>query len=167
MALVTLEQAKGHLRVTGNDRDLDIAAKLEQASDIILDYLGERAHGPITIVSSSAAAASVIETDEPHGFSDGATVTIADHEDSVPDINGSHTLTLVSDTEFSIPVVVTQAGTGGTATVQWSALTAPRRVQAATLVMLTHLDEGDMELDEEFWKGIERILMRSRDPAYA
>lgn len=39
MALVTLTQAKTHLRITGTDSDDDIEMKAEQATAIILDYL--------------------------------------------------------------------------------------------------------------------------------
>jgi hypothetical protein len=41
--LVTLQQAKDHLRINHNNRDADIFEKVEQASDIVLTYLDERA----------------------------------------------------------------------------------------------------------------------------
>lgn len=100
MALISLEQAKAHLRVVSSDEDDDIARKVEQASAVVLDYL-----------KSQAVA----------GWSDG-TVTVPGH------------------------------------------------VEAATMVMLTHLYENrgdDMAADEDAWKAVERLLMRSRDPALA
>lgn len=100
MALVTLERAKDHLRVTSTVEDNEIDRKVEQASAIILDYLGSRADD---------------------GWSDG-TVDV------------------------------------------------PGPVETATLLMLTHLYENrgdDMKADEDAWKAIERVLMRSRDPALA
>jgi hypothetical protein len=39
MALITLAQAKRHIRVDGSDDDTDIAEKIEEASHIVLDYL--------------------------------------------------------------------------------------------------------------------------------
>lgn len=39
MALVTLEQAKAQLRVVSTTEDDDIAAKIEQASASIIDYV--------------------------------------------------------------------------------------------------------------------------------
>ena len=39
MALITLADAKAHLRVDGSDDDADVQAKLNEASAIILDYL--------------------------------------------------------------------------------------------------------------------------------
>jgi hypothetical protein len=96
-ALVSLAQAKEHLRIKTSDDDADVYLKVEQASAIILDYLKSRAG-------------------------------------------------------------------------DWTADTAPGQVQAATLLMLGHLHENrgdDMEPDPMVWQAIERLLMRSRDPALA
>jgi hypothetical protein len=52
----------------------------------------------------------------------------------------------------------------------WNSDTAPAPVQAATLLVLGHLHENrgdDMEPDANLWMAIERVLMRSRDPALA
>jgi hypothetical protein len=70
-----------------------------------------------TILTSSVAAASVITTSAAHGRVSGQEVTIAGHVGSTPSINGPHIITVLSPTTFSIPVNVTVAGTGGTATL--------------------------------------------------
>lgn len=52
----------------------------------------------------------------------------------------------------------------------WTEATLPKVVQSAIEIMLTHLYEhrgDDMQPDEAVWKAIERLLMRSRDPALA
>lgn len=69
-----------------------------------------------TITTSSVANPSVITTSAAHGFATGDTITISGHSGSTPSINATYTITVVSDTTFSIPVNVTVAGTGGTAT---------------------------------------------------
>lgn len=169
-ALVTLEHAKQHLGITTIDRDTDLQIKCEQASAIILDYLKHRANIEATITTSTVDVASVITTTAAHGFITGNTAVIAGHEDSDPDLNGEHVVTVIDATSFSVPVTTTVEGTGGTATVAWTELTVPLLVQAAILVMLTHLVEhrgDDMAADEQVWKAVERLLMRSRDPAYA
>lgn len=38
VALITLDEAKRHLRVDHTDDDADIQEKIEEASDIVLDY---------------------------------------------------------------------------------------------------------------------------------
>jgi len=38
-ALVTMQEAKGHLRVLGDDEDADIQLKVNAASEILLDYI--------------------------------------------------------------------------------------------------------------------------------
>lgn len=43
MGLVAFDRAKKHLRVTDNDHDEEIQSKLDQASDIITDYLKAQA----------------------------------------------------------------------------------------------------------------------------
>ena len=72
-----------------------------------------------TISTSSAAAATVITTAAPHGLTTGLYVLIAGHT-STPSVNGVHKITVISATKFSIPIAVTVAGSGGTATAQLS-----------------------------------------------
>lgn len=67
----------------------------------------------VAIVSSSVANPTVITTLTPHGLSTGASVTISGHSGSTPSINGTQTVTTLSNTTFSIPVNVTVGGTGG------------------------------------------------------
>ena len=45
VALVTLAEAKDHLRVTGDDDDADITLKVGMATDIVIDYIEKPAHG--------------------------------------------------------------------------------------------------------------------------
>ena len=68
---------------------------------------------PKVLLTSSVAAASIITTSLAHELSNGQTVLIAGHVGSVPDINGTHVVTVLSPTTFSIPVTVTTGGTLG------------------------------------------------------
>lgn len=68
-----------------------------------------------TISTSSVNDPSVIVTTADHDVQTDVTVLISGHSGSTPDINGSHIITKVSATAFSIPVNVTAGGTGGTA----------------------------------------------------
>jgi hypothetical protein len=54
--------------------------------------------------------------------------------------------------------------------VTWTAGTVPGGVQAAILVVLTHLFEhrgDDMELDEALWCAVDRLIALNRDPVIA
>jgi hypothetical protein len=169
-ALVTLEVAKAQLRPSSDYEDEDIERKIDQASGIILDYLKGRANKPATVVSSSVASPTVITTTAAHGYITGETAAIAGHVGSTPDLNGAFVVTVLSSTTYSIPVAVTGAGTGGTSIVEWSDETAPEPVRTAVLLMVAHLYENrgdDMKADDALWACIERLLMRSRDPAFA
>jgi hypothetical protein len=169
-ALVSLTDAKAHLRVTHDGSDDVIFRQSEEASDTILRYLKRRAHNPLTIESSSVASPTVITTEDAHGFANGATVVIADHEDSEPYLNGAYTISNVTTYTFTIPVAVTAAGTGGRAYVAWTEATVPPAVRSAVLLMLTHLYDHrgeDMTADEQLWLAVERLLMRHRDPVLA
>ncbi|GJD41313.1 head-tail connector protein [Methylobacterium bullatum] len=44
-ALISLETAKRHLLIDYDDRDEDIQAKAEEATDIVVDYLKRPDHG--------------------------------------------------------------------------------------------------------------------------
>lgn len=167
MMLVDLEQARQHLRVLENSgADEDVATKVEQASDIVLDYLHRRA----VVVSSSVANPSVITTERAHGFLNGESVTIAGHLGSTPSLNATAVISNVTDKSFTVPTAVTVAGTGGSAALTWTADTAPGTVQAAVLLVLGHLYEhrgDDQRLDEDLWQALGRLLGRSRDPVVA
>lgn len=69
-----------------------------------------------TILTSSVANPTVITTAAAHGLSTGDSIHIANHTGSTPDINGTHTVTVLTNTTFTIPVNVTVDGTGGTLT---------------------------------------------------
>jgi hypothetical protein len=45
MALITVEQAKHHLRIDYDDQNADLSMKVEQASAIVIDYLKKPDHG--------------------------------------------------------------------------------------------------------------------------
>lgn len=177
-SLVRLDQAKLHLGITVTDRDEDIELKSLQASAIILDYLKRRAHeGQMSAVvrTSSVASPSVITTVSPHGLATGASVFLSGHITSVPAINGLWTIAAAAGSTFTIPVAVTTAGTGGTVSVTWTQATVPLPVQASVLLLLAHLvdhrgdDSGSSfrEPSSSVWAAIERLLVRSRDPALA
>lgn len=68
MSLVTIDQAKGHLRVTDDASNADIELKLEQASDIVIHYLKSQANagwsdGSVTVPSNLQAATLFILED--------------------------------------------------------------------------------------------------------
>lgn len=65
-----------------------------------------------SIATSSAANPTVITTTSAHGLISGETVMIEGHS-SAPDINGEHVVTVTGSTTFTIPVLVSLAGTAG------------------------------------------------------
>lgn len=81
----------------------------------------------VAVTSSSMANPTVITT-AAHGLTTGDKVTIASHTGSTPTINAEYTITVISPTTFSIPVNVTVAGTGGTATPAYQTIGEIKRV---------------------------------------
>ena len=167
--LVTLAQAKRHLRIEGDDQNADIDLKVLQASGTILSYLKDRR---TTIASISAANPAVVTTSVPHSLTSGTTYTI-NGTTTTPTVNGAQIVTVLTPTTFTVPVNVTSgqsaaAGTIGSAA--WTDTNVPPDVQAATLLMLTHLMENrgdDMSADAELWEAIANLCRRQRDPALA
>lgn len=45
VALVSLDRAKAHLRIDGNDQDEELSLKIADASDTVIDYLKRSDHG--------------------------------------------------------------------------------------------------------------------------
>lgn len=96
----------------------------------------------VQVTSSSVANPSVITTPVPHGFQTGDSVTISGHTGSTPAIDGTHTVTRLTSTSFSIPVNVTVGGSGGKAfgvrayepgSVSWTAVVNARDTAEATI----------------------------------
>lgn len=172
-SLVTLQQARAHLKEPPVALDGDLYLKCEQASAIILEYLKGRAHeasSTATVSTSSVASPTVITTVSPHTFLAAETVFVSGHIGSVPSLNGLWTVSTPTASSFTIPVAVTTAGTGGTVSLTWTAATVPAPVQASILLMAAHLfgfrgdDPTSMDAVAT-WLAIERLLCRSRDPA--
>lgn len=173
--LVTLTQVKNHLRIDGTSEDTDLALKISQASEIVLDYIGARVGSPVVIESSSVASPTVITTEEAHGYSNGNTVTIEGHEDSTPEIFGSYVVSNVTELTFTIPVAVTVGGTGGTVALAWTETTVPAVVKAAVLLQVANLygfrgDDVEQPAGQEHGylaPGVVNLLKRYRDPVVA
>lgn len=67
----------------------------------------------VAITSNSLANPTVVTTPTPHGRVTGNIVTITGVITSVPSINGTYPIIVLSPTTFSIPVNVSTGGTGG------------------------------------------------------
>lgn len=167
--LISLTQAKAHLRIPNDDSDADVYQKVEDATAIVLDYLKTR---PIAIASISIANPTVITTSVPHSLVSGVTYPILGTT-STPTVVGSQVVTVTGPTTFTVPVNVTvgQADAAGTVGAPaWTDTTVPGPVRSAILLMLTHLHElrgDDMKADSDLWMAIDRLLCRFRDPALA
>lgn len=105
----------------------------------------------VAVTSSSVANPSVITTGSAHGLSTGDTTTIAGHSGSTPSINGSHVVTVISSTTFSIPVNVTVGGTGGTATTRERTRVYPFEGGTSTRKTLT-IEEGVPSSTQDEWE---------------
>lgn len=161
-ALVTMAAAKDHLRETDDKRDADIYLKLEQANDIIMNYLKNRTNA---IVSISVANPTVITTSTPHSLVTGTSYTMTGTT-TTPTVNGAQVVTVTGPTTFTVPVNVTVGQSASAGTVGppvWTDVTVPRPVQAAILLTLADLNEHR----PVNWDVLGNLLMRFRDPALA
>ena len=71
----------------------------------------------VNITSSSVANPTLITAAAVHGLTTGDSILIAGHTGSTPALDGTHVVTVVSTTTFTIPVNVTVGGSGGTMTL--------------------------------------------------
>jgi len=166
---VTLADAKRHLRVDDDNQNADVYMKVVQATGIIADYLKNR---QIAITSISAANPAIVTTTVPHSLTTGTTYTIIGTT-TTPTVNGSQAVTVLSPTTFSVGVNVTAGQSTAAGTIgspSWTDANVPAHIQAATLLVLSHLYEhrgDDMTSDDLLWQAVGRLLVRSRDPALA
>jgi len=160
--LVSIEDAKHHLRKTSEEEDADIYLKLEQASAIVLTYLKNRL---TAIASVSVATPTVIKKSVPHSLTSGVTATIAD-TDTTPTVNGAQVVTVTGPSTFTVPVAVTVGQSTAAGTVSsavWTESTTPGNVSAATLCVLEDL----YERRPIQWDLVRDLLVGLRDPALA
>lgn len=80
----------------------------------VVDYALDPSQVTIPITSNLVGNPTVITTPNPHGLTTGHVIVISGVATSSPTINGERTVTVISDTTFSVPVNVTVGGTGGT-----------------------------------------------------
>lgn len=59
-ALVTLDEAKTHLRILDDDQDFDVVMKIEAASEIVIDYIKRPDHGWTAATAPKLIKAAVL-----------------------------------------------------------------------------------------------------------
>jgi len=91
-------------------KTVDWNTKTDGAS---VDYTLDPGQRAIPITSNTLANPSVVTTPIPHGLATSDIILISGVITSTPSINGQQTVTVISPTQFSVPVNVTIAGTGG------------------------------------------------------
>lgn len=99
-------------------------------------------------------------------------ITLEEAKDHLYIVDGTHDDDVQRKIEQASGIIIDYLKVDTATVATWAAGTVevPGPVKAAAMVMLTHLHEnrGDnMKPDEDAWKAIERLLMRSRDPALA
>jgi hypothetical protein len=80
-----------------------------------VDFTADPTQRVIPITSNSQANPTVVTTPVPHGLTTGQVILISGVAASSPTINGERTVTVISETTFSVPVDTSagSAGTGG------------------------------------------------------
>lgn len=113
MSLTTLNLVKQHLGIAASDTSEDAFLTQAIAASVmaVRGYLGGQFIGGM-IQANSLANPTVI-TSIGHGLETGDTIVIF-NSNSTPSIDGSQTVTYLTNDTFSVPVNVTVAGTSGT-----------------------------------------------------
>lgn len=109
MSLTTLANLKTTLGITGSSEDAALTLWLRQAVSIIRAYRQQYLGG---MLSANTLANPTVVTAIGHGLDTGDSITIVG-SNSTPTIDGTHTVTRVSDDTFTVPINVTVAGTAG------------------------------------------------------
>lgn len=164
--LITMYEAREHLRIADFEQDADIAQKVEAASAAVLRHVKGR-RIDVTELTSAGGTATVT-TAVPHGLTTGDTVTI--WGTSQPEYCGSFAATVTSTTTFTFavsgdPDSPATGYIGLSAAQTWTATTAPEDVRHAVLLLLTELYEhrGDSE-GGNAWDAADRLLTPYRIP---
>ncbi len=168
-ALVTLTEAKTHLRISGSTNDTDVTQKMTAASDAVLRHIGGR-RIVVDSLSSSGGVATVV-TAVAHGLTTADSVSIWGAEQAA--YNGTFTVTVTDATTFTVVVYGTPetpaTGYLGLSTApSWTDVTVPTDVKHSVLLLLTSFYENRGEADDKgAWAAVERLLSPYRLPAMA
>jgi hypothetical protein len=110
MALTTLNLVKIHLGIADTSQDALLTQLISGGSAAVRQHCQHYLYGAI----SSASVANPTQIVCPgHGLESGQAIVI-NGCDALPSINGSQTVTVIDQDNFSLPVSVTTAGTKGT-----------------------------------------------------
>jgi len=101
---------EGVILQNATPKTVDWNTKTDGAS---VDYTLDPGQRAIPITANTLANPSVVTTPVPHGLATGDIILISGVITSNPTINGERVVTVISTTQFSVPVNVTTAGTGG------------------------------------------------------
>lgn len=101
------DNARSKIVALASKLDTDITPTPSPTYSSIIQSLNS-----IPIVSNSAATPTVVYSPG-HGLITGRRITISGVTGSYPDINGDHSVTVIDNDNFSIPIEVLTAGTGG------------------------------------------------------
>jgi len=162
--LVSLAQAKNHLRISDAANNTDLTLKISQASAIVLNYLKGR-YITVSEITNSGGVATVT-TSELHGLTTNDVVAIFGALEE--EYNGAYTVTVTSTSAFTFAIAgtPTSPATGHVrlrTAFGWTDSTVPADVQSAVLLVLTDLFLG-RPID---FKSVEWLLVGHRDPAIA
>lgn len=116
-----LTKANAEYQITGHAYDGQIVQPWETKTgdwntdtlNDVVDYAADPSQVVIPITSNTLANPTVVTTAVPHGLTSGQVILISGVATSSPTINGEQTVTVTSTTQFTVPVNVTTAGTGG------------------------------------------------------
>lgn len=95
-----------------------VAAALYPPPPTVTNSPGLRIKVSSRILQSSVANPTVLTTVAPHGIESGVTVRVSGHSGSTPALSGLYVATRINETQFSLPVTVTVAGSGGRVLVE-------------------------------------------------
>jgi cyclophilin family peptidyl-prolyl cis-trans isomerase len=104
-----------------------------------------------------------VKTAEPHGFSSGNEIRISGVTGGTPPINGVYTVTVVNSDTFTVPLNVTEAGTGGAAQIN-PKVTIP--VESSVLTEGTVLP-ANLIFDPDNWNVPQTVTIKGVDDTVA
>lgn len=114
MSLTTRSLVKTHLGIAAGDTSVDAQLDqwIAQASRAVRTYLGQYVGA---MLSSVSVASPGVITCPGHGLATGDVIVVA-HSTTTPSLDGTQTVTRLSDDTFHVGVNVSSAGTAGTGT---------------------------------------------------
>lgn len=143
-----------------NETQPDNIIPSKDGEDYLVEFVDDLAKSALlrTVNGATVATPTVLTTSAAHGYSTGDVVLISNSSGITPSLNGTHTITVLSSTTFSIPIIVSASSSPSATVFNYSLLTVTNINLLAPKGVTGSIDLNTVNLAKKFYATTEDEL---------